>query len=81
MKLIKLLGLKSDEGLFESLGFKGFKLNFLILDCSVIRSLFYFLILGMLQFCFFCFLILGMLQSFLGWGTGWQYLLTFKLGD
>ena len=68
MKLIKLLGLKSDEGLFESLGFKGF-------------IIFYNLrLLGYKEFILFSNLR-DVTILFLGWGTGWQYLLTFKLGD
>ena len=37
---------------FQTAWFLGGLLYFLILDCSVIRSLFYFLILGMSQSCF-----------------------------
>ena len=80
MKLIKLLGLKSDEGLFESLGFKGF-IKFSNLRLLGYKQFILFSNLGDVTVLFFYFLILGMLQSFLGWGKGWQYLLTFKLGD
>ena len=67
-----------------------------ILDCLVFRGFIIFSnlrLLGYKEFLLFSnlgdvtillflFLNLGDVTIlFLGWGTGWQYLLTFKLGD
>ena len=67
MKLIKLLGLKSDEGLFESLGFKGF-IKFSNLRLLGYKEFILFSNLGDVTVLSFLFLNLGDVTIFFGMG-------------